>query len=225
MASRHSGQRTEKTIMKGILGKKLGMTQVFDANRRRIPVTVIEAGPCTVLAQRTEDKNGYTALQLGYGSRRPKNVSKPVLGQLKAAGVQKTPPERIREIRWDDSVGDCSVGDMLKADQFEQGDFVDVTGMTKGRGFQGVVKRHGFGGQSASHGFDWTRKPGSIGMCEKPARVYRGRKMPGRMGHAQRTVQNLQVVDVRAEDNVLLVKGSVPGANGDYLVIRQALKK
>lgn len=211
--------------MKGILGKKLGMTQVFDDSRRRIPVTVIEAGPCTVLAQRTDEQNGYKALQLGIGRRRPKTVTKPVLGQLTAAGAQDTPPERIREIRWDDSVADCAVGDTLKADQFEQGDYVDVSGMTKGRGFQGVVKRYGFAGQSASHGFDWTRKPGSIGMCEKPARVYRGRKMPGRMGHARRTMQNLQIVDVRAEDNLLLVKGSVPGANGDYVVVRQALKK
>lgn len=210
--------------MKGILGKKLGMTQVFDEGRR-IPVTVIEAGPCTVLAQRTPEVNGYTALQLGFGKRRAKNVTQPVLGQLKAADRQDTPPERIREIRWDESAAQQNIGDTLEVDQFEQGDYVDVTGMTKGRGFQGVVKRHGFAGQSATHGFDWTRKPGSIGMCEKPARVYRGRKMPGRMGHARRTVQNLQVVDVRSDDNVLLVKGSVPGANGDYLVIRQALKK
>ncbi|MFW5802900.1 MAG: 50S ribosomal protein L3 [Verrucomicrobiota bacterium] len=210
--------------MKGILGKKLGMTQVFDEGRR-IPVTVIEAGPCTVLAQRTPDTNGYTALQLGFGQRRPKNVTKPVLGQLKAAERQDSPPERIREIRWDESAEQQNVGDTLEVSQFEQGDYVDVTGMTKGRGFQGVVKRYRFAGQSATHGFDWTRKPGSIGMCEKPARVYRGRKMPGRMGHTRRTVQNLQVVDVRNEDNVLLVKGSVPGANGDYLVIRQALKK
>lgn len=211
--------------MKGILGKKLGMTQVFDEGRQRIPVTVIEAGPCTVLAQRTAEVNGYTALQLGFGRRRAKNVTKPILGQLKAADQQDTPPERIREIRWDESAEQQNVGDTLNVDQFDQGDFVDVTGMTKGRGFQGVVKRHGFAGQSASHGFDWTRKPGSIGMCEKPARVYRGRKMPGRMGHARRTVQNLRIVDVRPDDNVLLVKGSVPGANGDYLVIRQALKK
>lgn len=210
--------------MKGILGKKLGMTQVFDEGRR-IPVTVIEAGPCTVLAQRTPETNGYTALQLGFGHRRAKNVTRPVLGQLKAAECQDSPPERIREIRWDESAAQQNVGDTLEVDQFEQGDYVDVTGMTKGRGFQGVVKRYGFAGQSATHGFDWTRKPGSIGMCEMPARVYRGRKMPGRMGHTRRTVQNLQVVDVRNDDNVLLVKGSVPGANGDYLVIRQALKK
>lgn len=211
--------------MKGILGKKLGMTQIFDEQRRRIPVTAIEAGPCTVLAQRTPESNGYSALQLGFGTRRAKNVSKPVLGQLKQAGRQQNPPMNIREIRWDDSVADCEVGQTLSVDQFAKGDYVDVTGTTKGRGFQGVVKRHGFGGQSASHGFDWTRKPGSVGMCEKPARIYKGRKMPGHMGHAQRTVQNLQVVDVRGEENLLLVKGAVPGANGDFLVIRQALKK
>lgn len=211
--------------MKGILGKKRGMTQVFDEQRRRISVTVVEAGPCTVLAQRTDEANGYKALQLGFGRRKVKNVSKPVLGQLSASGADQAPPERIREIRWDDSVADWSVGDTLAVDQFGKGDFVDVTGMTKGRGFQGVVKRYGFGGQSATHGFDWTRKPGSVGMCEKPARIYKGRKMPGRMGHVRRTVQNLEIVDVRPEDNVLLVKGSVPGANGDYLMIRQALKK
>lgn len=211
--------------MKGILGKKLGMTQIFDAQRRRIPVTVISAGPCPVLAQRTAEHNGYSALQLGYGQRKANNVSKPVLGQFKQAQCVEAPPARIREIRWDDSVEEHAVGEMLTVEQFENGDFVDVCGTSKGRGFQGVVKRYRFGGQSATHGFGWSRKPGSIGMCEKPARVYKGRKMPGRMGNRRRTAQNLEIVEVRPEENLIMVKGSVPGANGDYLTIREALKK
>lgn len=210
--------------MKGLIGKKVGMTQVYDDQGRRVPVTVVEAGPCTVLALRTNDKNGYAALQLGFGTRKAKNVSRAVRGHCKAAGLADNPPEKIREIRLREDP-ENSVGDTLEADLFENGEYVDVVGTTKGRGFQGVVKRWNFGGGRASHGGGWTRKPGSIGMCVSPARVYKGRKMPGHMGHVRRTVQNLQVVDVRSEDNLILVKGAIPGPNGGTVILRSACKK
>ena len=210
--------------MKGIIGKKLGMTQVFDEDGGVVPVTVVEAGPCTVTALRTREKNGYSALQLGYGVRKAKNVSKAVRGHVREAGLEDAPPARIREIRLDEDPGEA-VGDKLGATVFEVNEFVDVTGKTKGRGFQGVVKRHGFGGGRASHGGAWTRKPGSIGMCVDPGRVYRGRKMPGQMGNVQRTAQSLRIVDVREDENVILIKGAVPGPNGGILVLRSACKK
>ena len=207
--------------MKGILGTKLGMTRVYDENGRSIPVTVVEAGPCTVIATQTQEKNGYSAIQLGFGSRKAKNVSKAVLGTLKE-GIE--PPSWIKEIRLKED-SDLEVGSQVTADIFAEKEYVDVTGTTKGRGFQGVVKRHNFGGGRASHGGDWTRKPGSIGMCEFPGKVYKGRKMPGQTGNVQRTVQNLQIVSVRPEDNLILIKGAIPGANGKRVVIKQSIKK
>ncbi len=210
--------------MKGLLGKKLGMTRVFDEDGRSVPVTVVEAGPCKVLQKRTQEKNGYSALQLGFGNRKAKNVAKPVRGTLKAADCEDTPPSWIKEIRLtDDSEQD--VGSELTVDIFAEKEFVDVTGITKGRGFQGVVKRYNFGGGRATHGGAWTRKPGSIGMCEFPAKVYKGRKMPGRMGNVRRTVQNLEIVRVIAEENLLLIKGAIPGPNGRNIVIKEAKKK
>lgn len=210
--------------MKGIIGKKLGMTQVFTSDGERLPITVVEAGPCRVLARRDPESHGYSALQLGFGKRRVKRVTRPMLGHLKKSGNHETPPARIMEMR---CPADCEtkVGDEVTVDQFAPGDYVDVVGVTKGRGFQGVVKRWNFGGGRASHGGGWTRKPGSIGMCEWPARVQPGKKMPGHMGNARRTVQNLQIVEVRAEENLLLVKGSVPGPNGGILMVRSAVKK
>lgn len=210
--------------MKGIIGKKLGMTQVFDENGRLVPVTAVEAGPCTVLALRTREKDGYSAVQLGYGSRKKKNVSRAVRGHVRPAGLADTPPSLIREIRLEKDPGEA-VGDKVGAAQFEPQEYVDVTGRTKGRGFQGVVKRYGFGGGRASHGGSWTRKPGSVGMCVDPGRVYRGRKMPGQMGNVRRTVQSLKIVDVRADDNVILVKGAIPGPNGGIVVLQNACKK
>lgn len=210
--------------MKGIIGKKLGMTQVFDGNGRRISVTAIQAGPCTVTHLRTMEKDGYSAVQLGFGKRSLRKTPKPILGHVKQAGLENTPPLRISEIRLDTDP-EYAIGDVLKADVFATGEFVDVIGRTKGKGFQGVVKRHKFGGGRASHGGGWTRKPGSIGMCVNPGRVYKGRKMPGQTGGGRRTVQNLQVVDIRPEDSILLVKGAIPGPTGGVVTIRSAIMK
>ena len=210
--------------MKGIVGKKLGMTQVYEADGRVIPVTVVEAGPCPVLALRTRGKDGYSALQLGFGTRKAKNVSKAVRGHVAQAGLQDTPPARIREIRTE-SDPEAAVGDVVTTDIFAPEEFVDVTARTKGRGFQGVVKRWKFSGGRASHGRSGVRRPGSIGMCVKPGKIYRGHKMAGHMGNVQRTAQGLQVVQVRPEQNLLLIKGSVPGPNGGLVVIRSACKR
>lgn len=210
--------------MKGIIGRKLGMTQVFRDPGRLVPVTVIEAGPCPVLFLRTQDRDGYSAVQLGFGRRKPKNVSKAVLGHVRKAGLHETPPAVCREIRLD-ADADSAVGDSIDAATFSSGEYVDVTGTSKGRGFQGVVRRHNFGGGRASHGGGWTRRPGSIGMCVNPGRVYKGRKMPGQMGNKRCTVQNLEIVDVRPDDNLILVKGAVPGPNGGIVLVRSAIKK
>lgn len=210
--------------MKGLIGKKVGMTQVWDEDGSFVPVTVIEVGPCTVIAHRTEERDGYTAVQLGFGERKLKNVSKAVREHIAKANYETHAPQWVREFRTDGEP-EAEVGSQLKADVFETGDFVDVSGTMKGRGFQGVVKRHNFGGGRASHGGGWTRRPGSIGMCVNPGKVYKGRKMPGQFGNVRRTVQNLKVVQVRPEDNVILVKGSIPGANGRCVVVRQAKKK
>ncbi|MCJ8331760.1 MAG: 50S ribosomal protein L3 [Lentisphaeria bacterium] len=210
--------------MKGILGKKVGMTRIFDETGTSVPVTVVEAGPCTILATRTNDADGYSAVQLGFGERKAKNVSKALKGHLKAAGRDENPPAYIREIRLAADT-ENAVGDELKADLFEKDEYVDVTGTTKGRGFQGVVRRYKFGGGRKSHGGDWTRKPGSIGMCEFPGKVYKGRKMPGHMGNVRRTVQSLKVVEVDAEKNLILIKGAIPGPIGRHVIVKKALKK
>ncbi|MBT7164207.1 MAG: 50S ribosomal protein L3 [Victivallales bacterium] len=211
--------------MKGIIGKKLGMTQVYDETGVLIPVTVIEAGPCPVVAVKTIERDGYVAQQLGFGTRKVKNVTKPQLGHLKAAGLDGTPPSVLREVRVDEVPAEQGQGAVLKADLFAKGEFVDVSGISKGRGFQGVVKRWNFGGGRASHGGGWTRRPGSIGMCVSPGKVYKGRKMPGQTGNVQRTVQNLEVVEVRVDDDVLFVKGAIPGPNGGTVMVRSAIKK
>ena len=209
--------------MKGLIGKKVGMTQVYDEAGVLIPVTVIEAGPCVVTAVKTEERDGYTAVQLGFGSRKAKNVTKARAGHLAKAGIQGDKlPSVLREFR---AAGEAEVGEVVKADSFAAGEYLDIVGTTKGRGFQGVVKRYNFGGGRASHGGAWTRRTGSIGCCEWPGRVNRGKRMPGHMGNTRRTIQNLRIVKVMAEDNVILVKGAVPGANGGILLIRAALKK
>ena len=210
--------------MAGLIGKKLGMTQVYDENGKVVPVTVIQAGPCPVLDIRTQDSHGYSALQIGFGNKKAKNVSKAVLGHLNKSGNAENPPAIIKEIRLSEDPSE-ELGQAVTVEAFEAGSYVDVTGTAKGKGFQGVVKRYNFGGGRASHGGDWTRKPGSIGMCEFPGRVYKGRKMPGQTGNVQRTIMGLQVVSVRPEDNVVLVKGAVPGAKGGIVVLRTAKKK
>ncbi len=210
--------------MKGLIGKKVGMTQVYDEQGRIVPVTVVEAGPCVVVDVKTLDRDGYTAVQLGYGSRKAKNVSKAVQGHCAKAGLKETMPSVLREFRVN---GDCdlAIGAEVKADVFAADDYVDVTATTKGRGFQGVVKRWNFGGGRASHGGAWERRPGSIGCREWPGNVIKGKKMPGHMGNVRRTVQNLKVVRVMADDNVLLVRGAIPGPNGGMVIIKKAIKK
>ena len=211
-------------MKKGLIGKKLGMTQIFNEQGALVPVTVIHCGPCTVISAKTVEKDGYSALQLGFGSRKAKNVSKAVLGNVKPAGLEKPPPEAIKKVRLDADPAQ-KTGDVLKVDIFAVDEFVDVTGTTKGRGFQGVVHRWHFAGGRETHGGAWTRRTGSIGMCEKPGKVMKGHPMPGHMGNVNRTIQNLKVVGVRPEENLLFVKGAIPGANGGVVLVRSAVKK
>ena len=210
--------------MKGLIGKKVGMTQVYDEQGRIVPVTVIEAGPCVVVDVKTLERDGYCAAQLGFGSRKAKNVSKAVAGHCAKAGLKETMPSVLREFRLA-GAGELTVGSEVKADVFTADDYVDVTATTKGRGFQGVVKRWNFGGGRASHGGAWERRPGSIGCREWPGNVIKGKKMPGHMGNVRRTVQNLKVVRVMADENVLLVRGAIPGPNGGMVIVKQAVKK
>jgi large subunit ribosomal protein L3 len=207
---------------KGILGEKLGMTQVFDENNRIVPVTVVKAGPCVVTQIRTQEKDGYTAVQLAYGQIDPRKVTKPVAGHFKAAEV--TPRRHLVELRTD-SIADYSIGQELGADVFAAGTSVDVTGTTKGKGTAGVMKRHGFKGLGASHGTQRKhRSPGSIGGCATPGRVFKGLRMAGRMGVARVTTQNLTVHRVDAERGLLLIKGAVPGPRGGLLFVKSAAK-
>lgn len=210
--------------MQGIIAKKLGMTQVFSENGVVTPVTVVQAGPCVVCELRTQEKHGYPAIQLGFGSKKVKNTSNPVLGHLKKAGKQDNPPLVLREIRLNEDPA-LDLGAELKAEIFSETAYVDVIGTVKGRGFQGVVKRYNFGGGRFSHGGGWKRKPGSIGQCEFPGRVQKGKKMPGQMGNVKRTIQNLEIVKICAEDNLIFLKGAVPGPNGGLLVVKTAKKK
>ena len=210
--------------MKGLLGKKLGMTQVYNEKGILIPVTVIQAGPCVVVDVKTEEKDGYCALQLGFGRRKVKNVEKPLLGHYKKSGADNNPPAIVREIRLAEEPK-VELGSEVKADIFSAEEYLDVTGTTKGRGFQGVVKRWNFAGGRYSHGGGWKRKPGSVGCREWPAHVIKGKKMPGQMGNVRRTIQNLQVVKVNAEDSLLFVKGAVPGPTGGIVLVKSARKK
>jgi large subunit ribosomal protein L3 len=206
----------------GILGEKLGMTQVFDENNRIVPVTVVKAGPCVVTQIRTQEKDGYTAVQLAYGQIDPRKVTKPVAGHFKAANV--TPRRHLVEVRTD-AVDGLEVGQELGADVFAAGTVVDVTGTTKGKGTAGVMKRHGFKGLGAGHGTQRKhRAPGSIGGCATPGRVFKGLRMAGRMGHERQTTQNLVVHLVDAERGLLLIKGAVPGPRGGLVVVRTAAK-
>ncbi|MGZ8176759.1 50S ribosomal protein L3 [Williamsia sp. SKLECPSW1] len=207
---------------KGILGTKLGMTQVFDENNRVVPVTVVKAGPNVVTQIRTQETDGYTAVQLAYGAIDPRKVTKPVAGQFAKAGV--TPRRHVAELRVDDA-GEYSVGQELTAEIFADGAYVDVTGTSKGKGFAGVMKRHGFKGLGASHGAHRVhRAPGSIGGCATPGRVFKGMRMAGRMGNERITTQNLTVHKVDAEAGLLLIKGAIPGRKGGVVIVRDAVK-
>jgi large subunit ribosomal protein L3 len=204
--------------MPGLLGKKIGMTSVFSEEGKSLPCTVIEVGPCVVTQVKTVEKDGYQAVQLGFEDKKEKHTTKPAMGHFQKAGV--TPKRHLAEFRGFDS---ATLGDVLTVDLFENVGFVDVVGTSKGKGFQGVVKRHGFGGVGQStHGqHNRLRAPGSIGACSYPAKVFKGTRMAGQMGNARVTIQNLEVVKVIPEHNILLVKGSVPGAKGSILLIQK----
>jgi large subunit ribosomal protein L3 len=207
---------------KGILGRKLGMTQVWDAENRVIPVTVIQAGPCRVVQLKTPERDGYAAVQLAFGATKPERLTKPALGHLKAANAE--PARHLAELRVDDLSG-FEVGQTLAADTFAAGERVDVTGISKGKGFTGVMARHNFKGQGASHGTHKKhRAPGAIGACATPARVFKGVRMAGQHGNRTVTTLNLEVVEGDAERGLLLVKGSVPGPNGGLVFVRNAVK-
>src|SRR6266852_5887049 len=206
----------------GLLGKKLGQTRVYDAKGIITPVTIVLAGPNRVLQCKTQQSDGYNAVQLGFNDQKEQRVSKPLLGHIKK--FLGAPVKRIREFR--DFSKEVKPGDVIGANLFAPGDFIDAIGVTKGRGFEGVVKRHGFRGGDSTHGAKgWHRRPGAIGQRLFPGTVMRGMRMPGHMGQVQRTVQNLEVVQVREADNLLLIRGAIPGANGDYVVIRESKKR
>jgi large subunit ribosomal protein L3 len=204
----------------GLLGKKIGMTRVYDANGKATPVTVIEAGGNTVLQVKSQEKNGYDSVQVGFDSQKESRVSKPLLGHFKKANAE--PKKFVREFRLSSPVeGDLNLG----VSQFEVGQFVDVIGRSKGKGFQGVVKKHNFAGQPAAHGSKMHRRNGAIGNRSTPGRVWKNMGMPGHLGDEQVTVQNLRIVQVRPDENLILICGAVPGANGSYVVVRPARKK
>jgi large subunit ribosomal protein L3 len=204
--------------MPGIIGRKVGMTSIYSAEGKSLPCTVIEAGPCVVTQVKTQDRDGYEAVQLGFGEKKEKNTPNAMKGHFKNAST--TPKAKLVEFKGFDNV---TIGDKIDVAMFAEGDFVDVVGTTKGKGFQGVVRRHGFAGVGqATHGqHNRLRAPGSIGACSYPARVFKGMRMGGQMGNKNRMASNLQILKVIAEKNILIVKGSVPGANGSTLTIRR----
>ncbi|GDX32425.1 50S ribosomal protein L3 [Actinomycetes bacterium] len=211
------------TNVKGVLGEKLGMTQVWDDNNKVVPITVVKAGPCVVTQVRTADKDGYSAVQIAFGAVDPRKVNKPDAGQFAKSGV--TPRRHLVEIRTDDAT-EYTLGQELGPDTFEAGQRIDIVGTTKGKGFAGVMKRHGFHGLRATHGV--TRKhrsPGSIGGCATPGRVFKGMKMAGRMGGVRQTTLNLVVYGVDVEKGLLLIKGAIPGPKGGLVFVRTAVKE
>ena len=209
-------------MQKALIGKKIGMTQIFDEKGKVVPVTVVEAGPCVVSQVKTVETDGYTAIQMGFGDIKPKHVTKPLQGHFKKADV--APKRILKEFRFDD----CSayeLGQVIKADLFEIGDTVDVTGKSKGKGYAGVIKRWNFARLKESHGTGPNaRHGGSMGACSSPSRVWKGKKMAGHLGDEKVTVQNLAVVKIDAEDNLIAIKGAIPGANGGYVVIKDSVK-
>ncbi len=208
--------------VKGILGAKLGMTQVWD-NNKVVPVTVVQAGPCVVTQVRTHEKDGYSAVQLAYGAINPRKVNKPKSGHFAKAGV--APRRHLVELRTTDA-GEYELGQEVTVTTFAAGQAVDVTGRTRGKGFAGVMKRHGFRGLGAGHGVERKhRSPGSIGACATPGRVFKGLRMAGRMGNARYTAQGLTIQAVDAENNILLVKGAIPGPKGALVLVRTAAKQ
>ena len=210
------------TAVNGLLGTKLGMTQIWDDNNKVVPVTVVKAGPCVVTQVRTPETDGYSAVQLGYGQIDPRKVNKPMAGHFAKAGV--TPRRHLVELRTD-AASEVTVGEEFDVSVFEPGARVDVTGTTKGKGYAGVMKRHGFSGLRASHGVQRKhRSPGSLGGCATPGRVFKGLRMAGRMGGDRQTTLNLTVEKVDADNGVLLIRGALPGADGSVVLIRAAKK-
>ena len=209
----------------GLLGKKIGMTRVYNADGHMIPVTVIDVSENAVLRVLNSESDGYTAVQVGYDNQKESRMNKPDLGQVKKAGV--TPKRFIKEFRVDsdEALGEIKAGDTFGAEIFSAGQWVDVIGTSKGKGFQGVYKRYNFGGLKQTHGHMMHRRTGSIGVGTTPGRVWKNQKMPGRHGNDRITVQNLIIVESRPEDNVILVSGAVPGAKGGYVIVRPAIKK
>ena len=208
-------------MKKGIIGRKVGMTQIFDEKGNVIPVTVIEAGPCVVAQVKTVEKEGYNALQLGFGEVKTKHMNKPEMGHFAKSKIDNK--KHLREFRLD-SIEGVKVGDEIKADIFQEGERVDIQGISKGKGFQGVIKRHGQHRGPMGHGSMYHRRPGSMGSTSTPGRVFKGKKLPGHMGDVTSSILNLAVVKVDTDKNVILVKGSVPGAKGAILKIKSAVK-
>jgi large subunit ribosomal protein L3 len=209
-------------MISSLLGKKIGMTQVYDAHNVLIPVTVVEAGPCAVVQVKTAETDGYNAVQIGFASKKTKNTSKAELAHAKKGGLDEA-PRVLSEVRLAGS-SELKVGDTVTVAAFQEGQLVDVIGITKGKGFQGVVRRFRVAGGPAAHGSMFHRRIGSIGMRQTPGRTWKNQSMPGHMGSERRTVQNLRLVKIIAEKNLLLVKGAIPGANGDDVLVRLAIK-
>ena len=208
-------------VKKGIIGKKLGMTQIFDETGLSVPVTVIEAGPCVVIQKKTKETDGYNALQVGFGAIKDKHVNKPKKGHFAKTNVE--PKKYVRELKLENS-GDYNVGDVIKVDLFESGDLVDVTGTSRGKGFAGPIKRWGFGRGLMTHGSKYHRRTGSLSSGREPSHVFKGRKMPGHMGNVKRTVQMLEVFRIDPERNLILIKGSVPGSKKGLVMIKSSVK-
>jgi large subunit ribosomal protein L3 len=208
-------------MVSGLLGKKLGQTQIFTEGGRSVHVTLLEAGPCQVVQRKTAERDGYEAVQLGFGEQKDKRCTKPELGHFQAAGVK--PKKYLGEFRIDGE-SELKAGDEISAGIFEAGERVDITGVSKGRGFAGVHKRHGFKGGPGGHGSNFHRAPGSIGQSADPSKVIKGKKMPGHMGNHRVTVQNLEVMQVDHEKNIIVVRGAVPGAIGGMVIVKKSVK-
>ncbi len=208
-------------MLDGLMGYKLGMTQVFSETGKLIPVTLLELGPCKVVQVKTEESDGYDSVQLSFSEVKEHRVTKPILGHYKKASL--SPARFLREFKADN--GDLSVGQVVTSELFKKGEFVDVSGVSRGKGFQGVMKRHNFSGGPASHGSHFHRAPGSIGNSATPSRVWKNKAMPGQMGNKPVTTQNLEVIEVRPEQNIVLIKGAIPGGTKGLVVVRKSIKK
>ena len=208
-------------MVKSLLGQKLGMTRMFTEEGRWIEVTLVQAGPCTIIQRKTRDRDGYDAVQVGYGDANESRLTKPAKGHFAKAGV--APKRYLREFRVDPA-SDLQPGQEIRNDIFKAGDKVDISGTSKGKGFAGVIRRHGMGGGPEGHGSNFHRAPGSVGQSADPSKIIRGKRMPGRMGNEKKTVQNLEIVQVDTEKNLLVVHGCIPGANGGVVVVKQSVK-